>query len=171
MRSSLELQKQFGLRREECLKIKPSQALIKTSSGQQYIKLQGSWTKGGIERHVPIKTAAQLQAVMDAIKLVGKESMIPNELSYIQRRNQYDDLTHRAGFKNLHGLRHAYAQNRYQELTNLLSKGKGWNCPLDGGLKRREMTLEQKEIDKLAKIQISNEMGHSRIAIVKNYCG
>lgn len=29
----------------------------------------------------------------------------------------------------------------------------------------------QKEVDKMAKIVISNEMGHSRIAIVKNYIG
>ena len=50
---SLRLQAAFGLRREEALKIKPRQA----DEGHQ-IKLQSSWTKGGKERTVPIRTTA-----------------------------------------------------------------------------------------------------------------
>jgi len=171
LRASLVLQEQFGLRREECLKIKPEQALQTNSSGSKSLKLQPSWTKGGVGRSILIRTPEQLKAVTEAIKLVGKGSMIPSEQSYIERRNQYDNQTQKAGLKNLHGLRHAYAQNRYKELTDTLTKGNGWVCPLEGGPKRYQLTAAQKQVDKLAKLKISNEMGHSRIAIIKNYIG
>jgi site-specific recombinase XerD len=171
LRLSVALQQQFGLRREECLKIKPEQALKTNSDGEKYLQLQGSWTKGGVERNVPIRTEAQLNVLQEAINLVGKGSMIPTEQTYIERRNQYDFETHRAGLSNLHGLRHAYAQQRYAELTNQMTKGNGWRCSIAGGLKRYQLSKVQKEVDKLAKMQISSELGHSRVAIVKNYCG
>jgi hypothetical protein len=87
----------------------------------------------------------------------------PNK-SYIQHRNFYDRETHKAGLKNLHGLRHAYAQKRYKELT-------GWEVPINGGPASKELTPEQKAKDYQARIIISETLGHSREAIVKNYCG
>jgi site-specific recombinase XerD len=168
---SLRFQKEFGLRREECLKIKPKQAFITTPGGSNMLKLQASWTKGGIERNIPIEKESQLELIRYAISAAGKKSLIPNDKTYIERRNQYDDLTHRAGLRNLHGLRHAYAQKRYYELTNRYANGQGWQCPIAGGPKRYQMTKAQKVIDKKVRLKISNELGHSRIAIVKNYCG
>ena len=61
VRLSLELQRAFGLRREEALKIRPQQA-----DQGDWLVLQGSWTKGGRERAVPIRTAAQRE-VLDLI--------------------------------------------------------------------------------------------------------
>ena len=69
-----------------------------------------------------------------------------------------------AGFDRLHGLRHAYAQTRYQALTS-------WQCPIQGGLSRRDMTLEQQEKDREAGQTISREMGHDRLEIVSVYIG
>jgi hypothetical protein len=40
----------------------------------------------------------------------------------------------------MHGLRHAYAQNRYEELT-------GWSAPAAGGPASKSLTLKQREID------------------------
>ena len=171
LKLSLRFQQEFGLRREECLKIKPQQAFTTTPGGSNVLKLQASWTKGGIERNIPIETENQLALIQEAIKVVGKNSLIPNDKTYIERRNQYDDLTHRAGLRNLHGLRHAYAQNRYFELTNRYANGHGWHSPIAGGPKRHQMSKEQKAIDKKVRIRISHELGHSRVAIVKNYCG
>ena len=168
---SLRLQQEFGLRREECLKIKPEQAFTTTPGGSNVLKLQASWTKGGIERNIPIETKSQLELIREAINTVGKNSLIPNDKTYIERRNQYDDLTHRAGLRSLHGLRHAYAQNRYFELTNRYANGNGWHSPIAGGPKRHQMNKKQKVIDKKVRIRISHELGHSRVAIVKNYCG
>jgi hypothetical protein len=45
LRCSLELQKHFGLRREECLKIKP-----KFADKGKRLYLKSSWTKGNVER-------------------------------------------------------------------------------------------------------------------------
>ncbi|VAW74112.1 Integrase [hydrothermal vent metagenome] len=51
VRMSLELQQAFGLRREEAMKIPPGFA----DRGDQLV-LKASWTKGGKERVIPIRT-------------------------------------------------------------------------------------------------------------------
>ncbi|GAB3112559.1 hypothetical protein GCM10027217_41860 [Pseudomaricurvus hydrocarbonicus] len=40
-----------------------------------------------------------------------------------------------AGLSKLHGLRHAYAQERYRELT-------GWNAPANGGPAAVHISIE-----------------------------
>src|SRR5207237_1105772 len=62
VRMSLHLQRAFGLRREEALKIKPFQA----DHGDRLV-LQASWTKGGRSREIPIRTLAQ-RAILDQAK-------------------------------------------------------------------------------------------------------
>lgn len=54
VRMSLQLQADFGLRREEAIKFQPSYA-----DRGDHIALKVSWTKGGRERTVPITTAEQ----------------------------------------------------------------------------------------------------------------
>jgi integrase len=61
VRMSLQLQAAFGLRREEALKIKPRQA-----DEGQHLRLQASWTKGGKERTIPIRTEQQRQLLEQA---------------------------------------------------------------------------------------------------------
>ena len=158
---SLQLQRVFGLRREECLKIKPHVA-----DEGAYLRLQGSWTKGGIGRIVPIVSEEQRYWLEKAKAFVISEdtSMIPPERSYIQQRKRYDRLTHEAGFKRLHGLRHAYAQRRYRELT-------GWDAPINGGKLKKSMTEEEKHVDQQARFIVSHELGHSRLAITRTYLG
>ena len=51
---SLKLQAAFGLRREESIKIRPEWA----DRGDR-LALKASWTKGGREREIPIRTAEQ----------------------------------------------------------------------------------------------------------------
>jgi len=64
----------------------------------------------------------------------------------------------------MHGLRHQYAQLRYQELT-------GWPCSHCGEPKAKTLDKEQREIDKQARLTISKELGHERLSIVAIYCG
>lgn len=64
----------------------------------------------------------------------------------------------------MHGLRHAYAQSRYEVLT-------GWKSPKAGGLARKELTAEQQIKDAFARQTISRELGHERIEVVKVYLG
>lgn len=158
LRVSLELQRVFGLRREECLKIMPHLA-----DKKDHLWLQGSWTKGRVERKIPILTKEQRLWLNRAKRLTTKsQSLIPNGKSYIHQRNLYNRLTREIGYKNLHGLRHAYAQRRYKELT-------GWFSPIEGGKSRKELSIAERKIDRWARMIISRDLGHSRVAITRVY--
>lgn len=161
VRISLELQRVFGLRREESLKIKPFLA----DKGEQ-LQLMPTWCKGGRGRFIPIQTEEQRHWLEEAKKLVGRydASLIPEKKTYIQQRAVYEKQAYRAGLKNLHGLRHAYAQRRYFEMTNM-------QAPICGGLKSSELTKTQKELDFKARMSLTEELGHSREQITVNYLG
>ena len=164
---SMRLQQEFGLRREESLKFIASQA-----DKGKHIELQASWTKGGICRLVPIQTEKQRQLLNEIKAIVPQgSSLIPQNKSYKQQRSYYDYCAREIGLKNLHGLRHAYAQNRYEHLTNQETNGNGWKCPHQGGVRYKQMTAVQREIDQKIRFIISNELGHSRIGIAKVYLG
>lgn len=159
IRVSLELQRVFGLRREESLKIKPHMA-----DHNDELKLISSWCKGGRSRNVPVRTEEQRYWLEEAKKIAGKfgNSLIPSDTTYIRHRWKYDKQVSAADLKNPHGLRHAYAQIRYKELT-------GWDAPINGGPTSKELTLEQKEIDHRARMILTEELGHSRKQVLVSY--
>ena len=159
IRASLELQRAFGLRREECLKFQPHFA----DRGDKLV-LKASWCKGGREREIPIRSEAQRDVLNQAHRLVGKGSMIPSGRSYVQQVKLYERQTAAAGLHRMHGLRHAYAQERYRELT-------GWAAPAAGGKSTAKLTREEKAIDRPARLSISRELGHLREAISTVYLG
>jgi len=64
----------------------------------------------------------------------------------------------------MHGLRHAYAQQRYEELT-------GWKSPIAGGPSSKSLTREQRDQDHQARLVISREMGHEREQVTAIYLG
>ena len=66
VRMSLRLQQAFGLRREEALKIQPRWA-----DRGDHLQLKASWTKGGRERTVPIRTSEQRALLEEAKQLAG----------------------------------------------------------------------------------------------------
>ncbi len=147
VRMSLELQRAFGLRREEAIKFRPSYA-----DRGDHIVLKASWTKGGRERTVPIRNARQREVLDRAHRLAGAGSLIPPDRNYAHQLRVYEGHTCRAGLSKMHGLRHAYAQERYEELT-------GWKCPAAGGP------------DRQARQTISRELGHEREQITAVYLG
>ena len=107
------------MRREEAIRFTPAYA-----DQTDHIRLKASWTKGGKARVVPVRTQEQ-RAVLDrAHRLAG--ALIPPQKNYIQQLRTYERHTTQAGLSKLHGLPHAYAQSRYQQLT-------GWACPAAGG--------------------------------------
>ena len=159
VRSSLALQQAFGLRREEAIKFQPSYA----DRGDRIV-LKGSWTKGGRPREVPITTPEQ-RAVLDEVhRIAGAGSLIPAHKTYIQQRHTYDGQCKAAGLSHMHGLRHYYAQARYQALT-------GWKAPAAGGPVARALTTAQRLQDSLARQTISRELGHERPEITAVYLG
>ncbi len=159
VRMSLQLQETFGLRREESIKFQPNYA-----DRGDHIALKGSWTKGGRERTVPITTDAQRQLLDQAHQLAGAGSLIPADKRYIQQRHVYDGACKAAGLSHMHGLRHRYAQQRYEALT-------GWKAPAAGGPTARMLTAAQRVIDTQVRQHISRELGHERVQITAVYLG
>lgn len=155
----LRLELAFGLRGKEAMMLRP------------YLADKGAYldvsvgTKGGRPRAVPIKTAEQ-RALLDKAKTFAatKDSSTsdPNR-SLAQWKNHYYYVLRRCGIsrKNgltAHGLRHAYANNRYQELSGKIS-------PVRGG------KLGNREDDRFTRIQVAEELGHSRESITTHYLG
>lgn len=161
LKISIELQRAFGLRREECLKFQPQFAI---SGGEGFINLKASWCKGGRERQVPITNDYQKDVLKRALAIAGSGSMIPSSEKYIDRLKKYENAVNRAGLSRLHGLRHEYAQKRYLELT-------GWQAPACGGPKSRSLNDDQKKADFDARMKISAELGHGRESITAVYLG
>ena len=159
VRMSLELQQAFGLRREEAIKFQPSFA----DQGDR-IALKASWTKGGKAREIPVRTDEQRSVLNRVRQFAGNGSLIPSSRNYRQQLRIYERHTANAGLSKMHGLRHAYAQQRYQELT-------GWPAPAAGGPTVKALTPEQKLIDQKVRLTISRELGHERPQIVAVYCG
>jgi site-specific recombinase XerD len=161
VRMSLELQRAFGLRRAESIKIKPHQA----DRGEKLV-LQGSWCKGGRAREIPIRTEAQ-RAILDRAKALVKRagtSLIPSGKTYAYQMGCYEAQTRRAGLSKMHGLRHAYAEARFLELA-------GFPAPVAGGPAWRDLTPQQKEAAFDARVIVSEELGHAREEVVSNYLG
>ena len=159
VRMSLELQAAFGLRREEAIKFIPNYA----DQGDRIV-LKPSWTKGGKARTLPIRSVEQRDVLDRAHNLAGKGSLIPSNRNYRQQVRIYEGHTLRAGLSKMHGLRHAYAQQRYEELA-------GRKAPLAGGPATKSLTLDQRALDKKVRAVISRELGHNRSAVTGVYLG
>jgi site-specific recombinase XerC len=159
VRMSLELQQAFGLRREEAIKFQPAYA-----DRQDRLVLKASWTKGGKEREIPVRTDQQRAVLNRAHRLAGKGSLIPSDRNYRQQLRVYEKHTALAGLSKLHGLRHAYAQMRYLELT-------GWNAPSAGGPASASLEASVRQIDRDVRMVISRELGHEREQITAVYLG
>jgi site-specific recombinase XerC len=158
-RMSLRLQAAFGLRREESLKIRPGWA----DHGDTLL-LKASWAKGRRAREIPIRNAEQRQVLDEAKRLAAKGSLIPAGRSYVQQLHRFEYQCDRASIHRVHGHRHQYAQERYRELT-------GWSAPALGGPRSRQLTREQKAVDRDARLTISSELGHEREQVTAIYLG
>lgn len=162
---SLRLQEAFGLRREESMKFRVSWALKGQSPDSiSAISLKPSWTKGGRPRLIPVLTPEQRQLLAEVRQLAGSGSLIPPDRSYREHLRVFERETTSVGIGHTHGLRHAYAQRRYEELT-------GRKPPVLGGRSRRTMRREERRRDDKIRQQISEELGHSRISVTSIYLG
>ena len=157
---SLRLQAAFGLRREASIKIVPAWA-----DRGDVLVLKDSWNKGGREIRIPIATPEQRQLLDEAKALAkGKSLVAPGYATY---RDYLQHLRHecaRVGIHAFHGHRHLYAQERYKQLT-------GWECPAHGGPTAKQLTPQQKAVDREARETISDELGHGREQITAVYLG
>ena len=156
-RLSLRLQAAFGLRRAESIKIQPAWA----DRGDRLV-LKPTWCKGGRSREIPIRTEVQRQLLDEAKAFAGRGSLIPPDARYVDQLRRFEHQCSQAGIHRVHGHRHAYAQERYRELT-------GWKAPAAGGPSSRSLTAEQKALDREARLEISRELGHERESVTAVY--
>lgn len=159
VRLSIRLQAAFGLRREESIKFSPSYAIK-----DDHIHLKSSWTKGGRARMVPIRNDEQRKLLEEVRAFAKGGSLIPPDRNYVQQLHCYERQLRNARMTKLQGLRHAYAQRRYEELT-------GWKAPAASGRASKFLTTDQRALDLNARITISQELGHNREAISAVYLG
>lgn len=158
-RLSIRLQQAFGLRREEAIKFQPAYAIK-----EDHLQLKSSWCKGGRGRVVPITNDEQRELLKEVQTFAGGAALIPADLNYVQQLRRYEGQTRRAGLRKLHGLRHGYAQRRFQELT-------GFACPAQGGPVSRDLAPDQRALNEKARAVISAELGHTRENITVVYLG
>ena len=159
VRMALRLQAEFGLRREEAIKFTPSYA----DRGDR-LAVKGSTAKGGRPREVPVLTDSQRRLLDEARELAGGGALVPPGCNYAEHKKVYEDQTKAAGLDQMHGLRHAYALDRYEEIT-------GWKAPAAGGPRRRDLNDARRRIDTAARLTIASELGHSRLEIARDYVG
>jgi integrase len=155
----LRLELEFGLRGKEAMMLRP------------YLADKGAYldvsvgTKGGRPRAVPINTAEQRALLSEAktFAAVKDSSTSDPNRSLAQWKNHYYHVLRRCGITREngltgHGLRHAYANDRHKALS-------GQDSPVRGG------KLVNREDDRAARIQVAEELGHSRESITTHYLG
>lgn len=159
MQLALRLQMAFGMRLEESLKFRVSQA----DKGNR-LAMQPSWCKGGRAREIPL-THPRQRALLDELRQAcGDGSLIPQGQRYVDFRKEVEHVTWGIGIRNMHGHRHWYAQFRYKVLT-------GHPCPAAGGATYERMSRTEKAADFRARMRISNELGHGRLSVTDTYLG
>ncbi|WP_439926184.1 phage integrase N-terminal domain-containing protein [Nitrobacter sp. JJSN] len=159
MQLAIRLQMAFGLRLEESLKIRVSEA-----DNGTMLSLQASWCKGGRARSIPLTHPRQRDLLDEIQRVCGTGSLIPEHMSYINFRQSMESATLKAGITNMHKHRHWYANWRYRVLA-------GEPSPADGGRTHNGLSAsERKRLDD-ARLQVSRELGHNRIDVTDAYLG
>lgn len=155
---------EFGLREKEALKIRFKEA----TEEEGVIQLKATWCKNGRPRTIEVVNESQRELLREIgafMKEQGDYSMIPHKLQYSSYRNTVQEKSTVLGIHG-HGLRHAWAHDRFKQLS-------GMDCPIAGGPAYKELTLEKKESwDAAAEVVIS-ELGHGkdRLDTLANYIG
>ena len=159
----MKLARVFGLRLQEAYMIKPHQA-----DKDKYLMV--NWgTKGGKRRRsVPINSQNQKDAIEEAKQFAGTElsSMIPDEVAYKTYRNRTRwhldkiGMTQKKLGVTFHGARHAYLNDRFEEISGVQSPA-------------RSMTPVKAQGDniELARQVVAEDAGHGRKSISSAYLG
>lgn len=158
----LELMDAFGLRIREATLLKPAAA-----DGGSVLRVEEG-TKGGRSRMVPIRTDAQrnvLNRAKEVARLTEKLNLIPSGRTLQQALSRTYYICRLFGITKAqleltpHGLRHSYANDRYEEIAGMPSAVRGSPESYDS------------EADRIARETVSRELGHSRLAITAAYTG
>lgn len=158
----LKLSNEFGLRRLEAIMLKPH-----VSDEGAYLHVRAG-TKGGRPRMVPISSKQQRSLIEEAKAMADPKSGLIcrpgmtlkqaiNRFKYVMR---YCGITKSGEGVTAHGLRHGYVHHRYEDRT-------GGKLPVKGGKPGEVAPM----VDKVAKLKIMEEVGHSRLSVTTAYGG
>ena len=155
----------YGLRRDEALYIVHSLTLKHSVSENNKLIIPRGKGKGTVARSFEMRDGGNvLKTVAQAVS--GLKTYNKIEKSRIEHfRNRLENEVRKVDNLNMHGLRHAYAQERYFSLTG------GLLAPTAGGLQYSAMSDVQKESYHAACQVISLELGHTRETISRTYLG
>lgn len=155
----LALQAAFGLRARESMQLRPHVA-----DKGSYLALTVG-TKGGRDRVVPIDTPEK-RTLIDRAKAFAASRLASTSdpaLTLAQAKNRYYHVIRACGITRAdgitgHGLRHGYASDRYQQITGEASPVRGGQAP-------------GQDADKAARLEVAEELGHSRESVTTHYLG
>lgn len=161
-----ELARELGLRSKEA-SLFNAQAALREAQARGVIRVTDG-TKGGRPREVPLNrdsaehAARQIAALERAAAAQGpaRAVMPPDQNWKTWRENglrEIRETLQQYSIDRLHDLRSAYACERYQQIT-------GHAAPCLGGKAPRD-------IDRTARLQIAEELGHGRTSITNSYLG
>jgi len=155
----MALQAIFGLRAREAMQLRPHVA-----DKGHYLALTVG-TKGGRDRVVPIDTPEKRELI-DRAKTFAASKLAstsdPNR-TLAQAKNHYYHVLRSCGITRAdgitgHGLRHGYANDRYEQIA-------GQPSPVRGG------TPPDRDTDQAARLEVAEELGHSRESVTTHYLG
>jgi integrase len=155
----LALQATFGLRAREAMQLRPHIA-----DKCAYLALTIG-TKGGRDRVVPIDTPEK-RALIDQAKTFAASKLASTSdpaKTLAQVKNHYYHVLRTCGITREdgitgHGLRHGYANDRYRQIS-------GESSPVRGG------QTPDRDTDKAARLEVAEELGHSRESVTTHYLG
>lgn len=115
----LRLMRELGLRHEEARKFNPSRSLLTNGT-----LLISDGTKGGRDRILHSPSTSQLALVEEARAFVGRHgNTMPDDMrertweGYVYRQAHLHGLSRAGCGASLHGLRHAYTCERYEQIA------------------------------------------------------
>lgn len=183
-RFHVELMREFGMRFQEAAKFRPAENVHDDKISIIY------GTKGGRERDLEFKHEKGLGENRDLKVDSNQKDLLIRLKNYLDKHNveslsrfydKYKNFVNatryeynnagitKEGLGTPHGLRHKYAQDRYEAMT-------GWKPPACMNKEERMafragMTKDQKELDRSVRSQLSEELGHGRMQVTSNYVG
>ena len=186
--AALRLQHDLGLRREEAFKLIPARDRLQ---GDRILVSAG--VEGGRERIMPLSPAGK-QALENVEKIAGKgHELIPREMGGRQLESYfYRTFAQERKFENYfyrvlgqvgltkskcgtssHGLRHAYAQRRYQQVAGFKPRVKFETKEEFESAAFRLVGEEWREKDHEARQLLKTELGHDpdRDDVLDQYLG
>jgi integrase len=160
--AQLATSREFGLRVKEAVMFQPFRAV--SEDGASITLLWG--TKGGRVRVVPIDTDAKRAAlelarrvaVSDQGCLGDPQRSLQQNLTRFYHVLKHFGITKRGLGVTAHGLRHQYANDRYEDFA-------GAPSPVRGG------DIVNRQVDRDSRLRVAAELGHARENITSAYLG